>query len=187
MLGCMESSGGMLASEAATVAATEARIEIVGERRRVHDAAFRARVVAECLAPGARVQDLARRHGVCTSLIYRWRRSALPKQTVVAEVRPGAAEPTQPGKPMVAGPPIEFMPIGVLGRSEEGGPALVARPSPAVMAPPPSGPAPLPRPAMEDRPGVIEIDLADGTRLRVDAFVNERALRRVLAAVRAAS
>ena len=33
---------------------------------------------------------------------------------------------------------------------------------------------------MQARPGLIEIDLADGTRLRVDAFVNERALRRVL-------
>ena len=94
----------------------------------------------------------------------------------------------QPGKPMVAGPPLEFMPIGVLERSEEGGPALVTGPSPAGVAVPPSpGPVPLPRPAMEDRPGVIEIDLADGTRLRVDAFVNERALRRVLAVLRAAS
>ena len=168
----MESSGGMLASEAATVAASEARIEIVGERRRVHDAAFRARVVEECLASGARVQDLARRHGICTSLIYRWRRSALPKQAVVAEVRSGAAGPTQPGKPMVAGPPLEFMPIGVLGRSEEAAPALVTVPSPAGMTVPPSpGPVPLPRPAMEDRPGVIEIDLAHGTRLRVLAVL----------------
>ena len=169
------------------MAASEARIEIVGERRRGHDAAFRARVVAECLAPGARVQDLARRHGICTSLIYRWRRSAVPKQTIVAEVRPGAAGPMQPGKLTVAGPPIEFMPIGVLGQAEEGGPALVARSSPAVAARSSSSPAPLPRPAMEDRPGVIAIDLADGTRLRVDAFVNERALRRVLAVLRAAS
>ena len=31
----------------------------------------------------------------------------------------------------------------------------------------------LPRPGMDLRPGVIEIDLADGVRLRVDAFVNE--------------
>jgi len=49
------------------------------------------------------------------------------------------------------------------------------------------GHAPLPRPAMDERPGVIEIDLADGTRLRVDAFVNERALRRVLTVLRTAS
>ena len=183
----MESSGGMLASEAATVAATEARIEIVGERRRVHDAAFRARVVAEASVPGARVPDLARRHGICTSLIYRWRRDAMPRETVVAAVRPEAAGPTRPGEPRVATSGLEFVPIGVWGQAEDGGPALVARPSAAEMAPSLSGPAPLPRPAMEERPGVIEIDLAGGTRLRVDAFVNERALRRVLAVLRAAS
>ena len=39
------------------------------------------------------------------------------------------------------------------------------------------------RPAMDERPGMIEIDLPDGTRLRVDAFVNERALRRVLVGI----
>ena len=182
----MESSGSMLASEAATVAATEARIEIVGERRRVHDAAFRARVVAECLAPGTRVRDLARRHGLCTSLIYRWRRDAMPREPVMAAAQPDAAGPMPPGK-VVAEPALGFVPIGVFGRSDDGGPALVARSPQAVEAPPPSGHAPLPRPAMEDRPGVIEIDLAGGTRLRVDAFVNERALRRVLAVLRTAS
>lgn len=38
-----------------------------------------------------------------------------------------------------------------------------------------------------ERVEVIEIELVDGTRLRVDAFVNERVLRRVLAALKAAS
>ena len=37
---------------------------------------------------------------------------------------------------------------------------------------------------MQARPGLIEIDLPDGTRLRVDALVNERALRRVLAVLK---
>ncbi len=157
----------------------------MGERRRVHDAAFRARVVAEASVPGAQMRDLARRHGVCTSLIYRWRRSALSRQTAVAAVRPEATEPRPPGKPVMTGSPLEFVPIGVLGQAEDGGPALVARSSPAAVAPPSPAHAPLPRPAMEDRPGVIEIDLADGTRLRVDAFVNERALRRVLTVLRA--
>ena len=177
----------MLSDEAATVAATEARIEIVGERRRAHDAEFRAWVVAECLIPGARMRDLARRYGICSSLIYRWRRSALPMGTAVAAVRPEAVGPMRPGKAMVAGPALEFMPVGVLGRSEDGEPTLVAGSSPAVVAPSSPSSAPLPRPAMEDRPGVIEIDLACGTRLRVDAFVNERALRRVLTVLRAAS
>jgi transposase len=40
---------------------------------------------------------------------------------------------------------------------------------------------------MEERPGIIEIDLADGTRLRVDAFVSERSLRRVLAVLKSVS
>jgi transposase len=65
--------------EAATVAATRSeampRIEIVADRRRAHSAAFRARVVAEASAAGVRVQDVARRHGVCPSIIYRWRRA----------------------------------------------------------------------------------------------------------------
>ena len=125
------------------------------------------------------MRDLARRHGICTSLIYRWRRSARLPETAGAVVRPDAAGLTRPGKPMVAGPPLEFVPIGVLERSEEEGPGLVTGSSP--------GHAPLPRPAMDERPGVIEIDLADGTRLRVDAFVNERALRRVLTVLRTAS
>jgi transposase len=65
--------------EAATVAATRGeampRIEIVADRRRAHSAAFRADVVAESLIPGVRVQDVAERHGICPSLIYRWRRT----------------------------------------------------------------------------------------------------------------
>src|SRR5215472_8606793 len=65
---------------AATVAATDgeaiSRIEIVGERRRAHDAGFRAMVVSESMAAGARVQDVAARHGICPSLVYRWRRIA---------------------------------------------------------------------------------------------------------------
>jgi len=52
------------------------RIEIVGERRRAHDAGFRAKVVAESVQPGVRIQDVARRHGICPSLVYRWRRLA---------------------------------------------------------------------------------------------------------------
>jgi hypothetical protein len=38
----------------------------------------------------------------------------------------------------------------------------------------------------EGRTGIIEIHLPNGARLRVDAQVNEKALRRVLQAMRAA-
>lgn len=72
-------SAGVAATVAATDAAPVQRIEIVGERRRAHDAAFRGQVLAEAMAPGTRIRDLARRYGICASLIYRWRRDASPQ------------------------------------------------------------------------------------------------------------
>ena len=80
-----------IANEAATVAATPAgsvaSIEIVGERRRAHDAAFRARVPREAMAPGMRISNLARRHGICASLIYRWRREMSPRVGAASAVQ----------------------------------------------------------------------------------------------------
>jgi hypothetical protein len=38
--------------------------------------------------------------------------------------------------------------------------------------------------ALAERLGVIEVDLPDGVRVRVDSSVKEKALRRVLSAVR---
>ena len=70
---------------AATEAAPVQRIEIVGERRRVHDASFRAEVLSEAMTPGAQMKQVSRRHGICTSLIYRWRREAS------SLVKPGSA------------------------------------------------------------------------------------------------
>ncbi|MDR3487693.1 MAG: transposase [Bradyrhizobium sp.] len=67
---------------AATACEASERIEIVAERRRAHDAAFRAMVAAEALRPGARVQDVAHRYRVCPSLVYRWRRLAEPGRTM---------------------------------------------------------------------------------------------------------
>jgi transposase len=114
---------------AATVAATDAaavqRIEIVGDRRRAHDAAFRARMVAESLKPGVRVQDLARRHDVCSSLIYRWRREAAPQvgaasgvQLVPVQVRvseAGQASKLVPARPAPAPASAETIEIELAG------------------------------------------------------------------------
>lgn len=75
------------------------RIEIVGERRRAHDAAFRTRVVSEALVAGTRVRDLARRYGICTSLIYRWRRVASPEAGAGSAVRLLPVRITEPREP----------------------------------------------------------------------------------------
>jgi transposase len=47
------------------------------ERRRRWSMDDRARILAAIAEPGAVVADVARREDVCTSLIYKWRRTAL--------------------------------------------------------------------------------------------------------------
>ena len=88
---------------------------------------------------------------------------------------------------MTASSELEFVPIEVLANLEDRESAPAAKSVAAAGTSLASGHAPVPRPAMDERPGVIEIDLACGTRLRVDALVNERALRRVLAVLRPGS
>lgn len=71
---------GMAGSGASTGAGTGAleRVEIItrGEGRRSFSAEDKVRLVAETFRPGATVTAVSRRHGVCTSLLHRWRRAA---------------------------------------------------------------------------------------------------------------
>lgn len=65
------------ASTGAGTAALE-RVEIVtrGEGRRRFSAEEKVRLLAETFQPGETVTAVSRRHGVCTSLLHRWRRAA---------------------------------------------------------------------------------------------------------------
>ena len=141
------------------------------------------RIVAEAVLPGASVADIARRHGVNANLVFNWRKIA--RAALLAAAPNASAVTLQENASSLAAEHCEFMPIGVIGRAEDEEPALIARPSSTVVGDASSRRETLPRPGMDERPGVIEIDLADGVRLRVDAFVNERALRRVLAVLKA--
>lgn len=85
---------------------------------------------------------------------------------------------------MLAASDPGFIPIGIFTHAPDGGPALVAAGGVAEQLPRPTARV---RANVEGRTGLIEIDLADGIRLRVDGFVNERALRHVLSALRATS
>ena len=69
-----------------------------------------------------------------------------------------------------------FIPLGVLGGSSHREPAMLAQPQPT-------------RPVRGSDSGVggIEIVLANGARVSVDAFVNEKALSRVLRAMKGAT
>ena len=130
------------------------------------------RIVEETLLPGASVATVAQRHAINANLLFSWRR-----QTNLGgganKLVTGASEPE----------PAEFVPIGVFDRAADEGPAMVT--VPAADPPRAARSRPVGRaPKLDERPGVIEIDLADGARVRVDAFVNERALRRVLRALK---
>jgi transposase len=73
----------------------------------------------------------------------------------------------------------------MVGRAGDGGPALVARmPGVEDGQPPREGHERRRASNLETRAGVIEIDLPDGARVRVDAFVDGRALARVLSALK---
>ena len=136
------------------------------------------RIVAEALLPGASVAEIARRHGMNANLLFTWRRIARTACAAGAEV----AAPSEPARSdaMLAASDPGLIPIGVFTHAPDGGPALIA--GGAQQLPSPTARV---RAAVEGRTGLIEIDLADGTRLRVDGFVNERALRHVLSALRA--
>jgi transposase len=133
--------------------------EVVVERRRV-DPEQKAALLAEVEAEGGQVSVVARRHGVSTSLLYNWRSA----WKAAAIVRSPAVRPA------------EFVQLGIVSDAIGESPRVPM----AAGAICPRG-AGL---ALAERVGVIEIDLPDGVRVRVDSSVNEKALRRVLAALR---
>jgi transposase len=132
------------------------------ERRRQWTLEEKAALMAEVEAAGGRVSVVARRHGISKSLLYNWR-SAWRAADGLAAARAASA--------VSAG----FIQLGVVTEATR-------------QLPLPAAPAACPRGAglsLAERVGVIEIDLPDGVRLRVDDHVSEKALRRVLAAVKA--
>jgi transposase len=131
--------------------------EVVVERRRQWTAEQKAALVAEVEAEGGQVSVVARRHGVSASLLYNWRSAWKAARSTAVR-------------------PAEFVQLGVV--------ADATGESPRV---PMAAAAVCPRGAgltLAERVGVIEIDLPDGVRVRLDSSVNEKALRRVLSALR---
>ena len=135
--------------------------EIVVERRRRWTPEEKAALMAEVEAEGGQVSVVAERHGISKSLLYNWR-SAWKAAGLAARAS--------------ASSPAEFVQLGVVAAASEHSPAM-----------PMAAGAVCPRStglALAERVGAIEIDLPDGVRVRVDSGVNEKALRRVLSALR---
>ncbi len=147
--------------------------------RRSWSRAEKRRIVEEAFRPGASVADVARSNGLNSNQVFNWRRRGLAATNGV----PSAATMVEQSGPQSS----TFLPIGMIVQTNDDGATGMSPPAtPSIDAAAANCPT-TSRPAMEQRPGMIEIDLACGTRLRVDAFVNERALRRVLSVLKASS
>ncbi len=140
------------------------KVEIFGPsgRRRVRTEQEKAALLAEIDAEGGKVRLVARRHNISESVLYNWRSARK-----AAAVALGAPEN------------VTFIPAGIIE-----GP--ITR-SPPMFTPPESEPEPEAAQlsaSTTGRTGAIEITLPNGTRLNVDASVNEKALARVLRAMK---
>ena len=132
-------------------------IEIITgrERRRRWSIEEKLRIVAETEEGGARVTEVAARHGVYPGLLFTWRR----------QVRDGV---------LAAPPAATFMPVRMLATE------AVVDPEPRH---PRHGERSTPVAAPHLREA-IEITLANGCRLRVDQQIDVRALRRIVGVLR---
>jgi transposase len=140
------------------------------------------RMVSEALSPGASIADVARQHGVNANLLFNWVRSARRLSSGVVSSPPGPA----PDLP----PPVsscDFIPLGVFAHALDGGQMLLGKAEPAEPTKPPSVQETAGVVEAVARQGLIEIELATGTKLRVDSSVNERALQRVMSVLKATS
>lgn len=135
-------------------------VDILGrvERRRIWTAEEKAALLAEIDAAGGKVRLVARRHRISESVLYNWRSARK-----AAAVAMGAPEN------------VEFIPVGLIEGPASDGAAMPVPPDPEPVQPPP---------AAVCKSGSIEITLPNGARVSVDAFVNEKALSRVLRAVK---
>lgn len=138
------------------------RIEVITrvERRRKWTDAEKAAVLAETDTPGTNIAAVARKHGIARSVVYNWR-SARRAHAIAA---------------IPSAEPVEFIPIGVVDGAQ-----AVASSEPLSVATSAADNRPTPS---ADHGGMIEVEFADGPRLRVDGLVNERAPCRVLWALK---
>jgi transposase len=131
--------------------------------------AQKCRIVEETFVPGTSVAIVARRNDVNTNQVFGWRKQYRQGTLVDKKARAMAALPAP-----------ELARIGVV---DHGG---VIRPLPVSV---PSVPAPHEpgkvTQVLESRPpGLIEIELRGGIKVRVDTCIDEAALRRVLAVIK---
>ena len=146
-------------------AATQ-RIEVItrGERRRRWSIEEKREIVAESLGAGVRPSEIIHKHGITSGQLYAWRQQLTRRMDGPPTHAPGG-----------------FARVDVVAGEREV-PAQLVTEKPATATKPQ---AQVPAVATLRARGLIEIVLAGGTSVRVDAHVDDRALRCVLAALHA--
>jgi len=145
------------------MSARSERIEVItrGERRRRWTIEQKQTIAAQSLAPGASPTEVARQYGISSGQLYTWRHALLAAQPEAVMHTAGRFARVEIKAVRTAEHVSEEAAIEA--------PAVV----PQLLANPTAQPS-----------GRIEIVLADGTAVRMDAQVDELALRRVLAVLR---
>jgi transposase len=131
------------------------RKQLVAGPRGRYSLDFKLKVLKETFAPGTSVAVVARRHGMNANVIFRWKKEF--REGRLGEGAPRADKQLRES---------DFVPVRVV----QDVPAL---PAPERI-----------KPAARAKPGVIHLTLPGGFALRVDADIDDAALRRVLRAVR---
>jgi transposase len=101
--------------------------------RRVHEAEFKARVLAECRRPGASVAGVALAHGLNANLLRKWlqgrglKRCGVAAPTVAAATAKLPAKRREPTTEAAVATALQFLPIDVAGGPSAGAPKAAAR------------------------------------------------------------
>jgi transposase len=145
------------------------RIELItrGERRRRWSIEEKREIVAESLRPGVRPSEIIQRHGITSGQLYAWRQQL---------TRRVGGELALPGDQ--AQPAPRFARVDVASRQ------LQENTTPAAETPLARPSVQVPLSTVSRMRGLIEIVLPGGASVRVDAQVDDRALRCVLGALR---
>jgi Transposase and inactivated derivatives len=131
------------------------RVEVLTgtERRRTYTPAEQVRMVEEAFRPGVVVTEAARRLGVHESLLYRWRGLMKATGTAMAEPSSFVAVTITPEPTVTELPVVE----------------------PPAPLPAPAAPAPI--------PGILEVILPGGARLRLEGPVDPALAAAVIGAL----
>ena len=150
-----------------------------GQRRtrRSWSRAEKSRIIAKAFRPGASAADVARSYGLNANQLFNWRRA------LAASAKGRGGSVAKASTTALAACSAGMVPVGVVVATSDDELALPVNSVANVT----SWGQGATRYSTGRCAGLIEIDLVFGTRLRVDAFVDEHALRRVLSAIKASS